>query len=57
MSSEFSYGGGKLPKDADLQREHQRDVREAAEEEHRATEAARSRAKRPWWRFWERRSG
>lgn len=53
--SEFSYGGGKLPKDEGVQREHQRDVREAAEQEHLASEVART-DERPWWRFWGKRS-
>jgi hypothetical protein len=55
--TEFSYGGGKLPHDPDSVREHERDVRDEAERDHEAAAAPEPKAgKRPWWRFWGKRS-
>jgi hypothetical protein len=57
--SEFSPGDGfGIPKDEDVQAEHQHDIREEVEHSRAATEAARhSKAarRRPWWAFWRPR--
>lgn len=53
--TEFNRGSGRRmpePFGDEMQKEHQADVQGEAEREHEAKEAAR--AKRPWWRFWER---
>ena len=56
--SEWGRAGGPLPHNPDLQREHQREMRDAIEHD-RLGEAEQLRSgssKRPWWKFWVRRS-
>jgi hypothetical protein len=54
---EFSRSGGPVPRPigGDLQHEHEAELRENAEREHTAEQAA-ARDHRPWWKFWARRS-
>jgi hypothetical protein len=56
--SEWGRAGGPLPHNPDLQREHQREMRDAIEHDRLGeAEQLRSRPpKRPWWKFWVRRS-
>jgi hypothetical protein len=56
--SEWGRAGGPLPHNPDLQREHQREMRDAIEHDRLGeAEQLRSRpSKRPWWKFWVRRS-
>ena len=55
--SEWGRAGGPLPNNPDVQREHQREMRDAIEHE-RLGEPEQLRSGRPrrrWWRFWARR--
>lgn len=57
--SEWGRAGGPLPHNPDVQREHQREMREALEHESLGgPERLRSRhpKRRWWWKFWVGRS-
>jgi hypothetical protein len=53
--SDFSRSGGPVPRPLgdELQKEHQAEIREQQERVH---EAERASKRRPWWKFWARRS-
>lgn len=48
--------GGQLPNQEESTREHFEEVAEDVRHERRAVRVAPSPEKRPWWRFWEKRS-
>jgi hypothetical protein len=57
---EFNPGGsGKTPHTLGAEREHERDLRETAERDRAAAEAARATNRdargRRWWVFWRKR--
>jgi hypothetical protein len=54
---EFGRSGPQLPHDKAAQHEHLKEVQEDLRHDHEADRVARARLKRPWWRFWTRRSG
>jgi hypothetical protein len=57
--SEWGRAGGPLPHNPDGQREHQREMREAIENESVGEPGRRlsSHPRRPWWKFWVKRAG
>jgi hypothetical protein len=47
---------GRLPEDEASVREHFHQVGDAVRHEREADRVAKQRPKRPWWRFWAKRS-
>ena len=56
--SEWGRAGGPLPNNPDIQREHQREMREAIERESlgEPEQLGSRHPRRPWWKLWVRRS-
>jgi hypothetical protein len=56
--SEWGRAGGPLPHNPDVQREHQREMREAIENESVGEPGRRHsrNPRRPWWKFWVKRA-
>jgi hypothetical protein len=58
--SEFGRLGPPLPNEQAAREEHFREVGEDVQHERRADQVAKTasgaEARRPWWRFWARRS-
>jgi hypothetical protein len=57
MSEWSRIGGGWLPHDEASTKEHFKEVEEDLRRDHEANRVAKAGHKRPWWKFWARRSG
>lgn len=58
MSGAFGYPGwGAQPHDKDAAQEHFDQVREVVRHDRAADEVAKAHPKRPWWKFWGKRTG
>jgi hypothetical protein len=56
--SEFSVMGlGQAPHEEESTREHFKEVEEDVRHDRDADEVAKAHSRRPWWRFWGKRSG
>ena len=56
--SEFGYaGGGQAPHEEESTREHFMQVEEDLRHEREADKLAKAHPKRPWWKFWGKRTG
>ena len=53
---EMGRAGGPLPHDQQSTGEHFKEVEEDLRHEHEADRIANAHPKRPWWRFWSKRS-
>lgn len=55
--SEWGRSGGQLPNPEASTREHFEQVGEGIRHEREADQVAEPSQRRPWWRFWAKRSG
>ena len=56
--SEFGYaGGGQAPHEEGSTREHFNQLEEDLHHEREADRFAKAHPKRPWWKFWGKRTG
>jgi hypothetical protein len=53
---EFGRSGPQLPHEEAAQREHFKEVEDDLRRDHEANRVAKTGHKRPWWKFWDKRS-
>jgi hypothetical protein len=54
--SEFGRSGGPLPHDKASTEEHFKELEEDLHHEREGERVAKAHPKRPWWKFWAKRS-
>jgi hypothetical protein len=55
--AKFGHAGGPLPHDHASTEEHFKELEEDLHHDRQAERLAKAQPKRPWWRFWAKRTG